>query len=106
MRFQPAVTAAAKGSRSTARAPPAGRRCFCGHFHDQAACGPHLPVQQADGVLFVVIRAEGVGADHLGEVAGAVGEGADLGPHFVDDDGHAHVCGLPGGFGARPCRRR
>jgi hypothetical protein len=36
-------------------------------------------VQQADGVLFVVVGAEGVGADHLGQVAGLVREGADLG---------------------------
>ena len=87
--FRRAVTAAAKGSRSTARAPPAGRRCAVGHLHDQPARGAHLPVEKADGVLFVVVRAEGVGADHLGEVAGAVGEGADLGAHLVDDDGDA-----------------
>ena len=28
-----------------------------------------------------------------------VREGADLGAHFVDDDAHAHVGGLPRGFG-------
>jgi hypothetical protein len=41
-------------------------------------------MQKAHGVLLVVVRAEGVRADHLGQVAGAMGEGADLGPHLVD----------------------
>ena len=67
---------------------------------DEAAGGAHLPVQQADGVLLVVVGAEGVGADELGQGVGLVGEGADRGAHLVQDDGHAHLGGLPGGLGA------
>ena len=78
---------------------PGGKAVTVGHFHDQPVCGPHFPMQQADGVLFVVIRAEGIGTDHLGQVAGLVGEGADGGAHFVDDHGHAERDGLPGGLG-------
>ena len=79
----------------------AGRQSVrLGGLQNQAVGGAHFPMQEADGVLFAVVRAEGVGADHLGKVASAVGKGADLGPHFVQHDRHAGLSGLPGGFGA------
>lgn len=85
---------AVDGERSTCR-----KAVFLGHLHHEAACRPHLPVEEADGVLFVVVRAEGVRAHHLGEVAGAVGEGFHHWPHFVQGHGDAEVgCG-PGGLG-------
>jgi len=52
-------------------------------------------VQQADGVLFVIVRAKGIGADHFGQIAGAMGEGGNFGPHLVNNHLHAHVGGLP-----------
>ncbi len=67
---------------------------------DEAAGLAHLPVQQADGVLLVVVGAEGVGADQLGEAVGLVGEGADDGAHLVQDHRHAGLGDLPGGLGA------
>ena len=62
--------------------------------------GAHLPVQEADGVLLVVVGAEGVGADELGQGAGLVGGGAGRRAHLVQDDGDAGLGGLPGGLGA------
>ena len=67
---------------------------------DEAAGRPHLPVQQADGVLLVVVGAEGVRADELGQAVGLVGEGADHGAHLVQHDRHARLGDLPGGLGA------
>ena len=81
-----------------------GQRTACrqgmgvGHRHDQAIGGAHFPVQQADRILFVVVRAERVRADHFRQIAGLVGERANLGAHFVDHHRNAHVGGLPGGF--------
>ena len=66
------------------------RRC-----DDQAARFAHFPMQQTHGVLFVIVRPERVGTHHLAQIAGLVGEGFDLGAHFVDHDGHAPICGLP-----------
>ena len=76
-----------------------GQAVTVGHRHDQPVSGAHFPMQKADGVLFVVIRAQRVGADHLGQVAGAMGEGAGLGAHFMDHHGHAHIGGLPCSLG-------
>ena len=39
-----------------------------GGGHDQRAAAAHLGVQQADGVVLPVVRAEGVGTDQLGQV--------------------------------------
>ena len=77
-----------------------GQAVAVGGGDDQAAGRAHLPVQQADGVLLVVVGAEGVGADELGEAVGLVGEGADDGAHLVQDHGHADRGDLPGGLGA------
>ncbi len=74
-----------------------------GGAHDQRAAAPHFFVQQADGVVLVVVGAEGVGADELGKAAGQVGLGELVRPHFVQDDGRAGFRRLPGGFEpARP----
>ena len=78
-----------------------GQLVAVGGGHDEAARRPHLPVQLAHGVVHVVVRAEAVGTDHLGAVAGAMGEGADLRAHLVQDHGNARPGGLPRGFGAR-----
>ncbi len=72
-----------------------GQAVFVGAGHDEAVGGAHFPMQQAHGVLLVIIRAEGVGADHLAQKPGLVGEGFDLGAHLVDHDFHARVRRLP-----------
>ncbi len=77
-----------------------GQAVGLGHRHQQSIRRPHFPVQQAHGIALVIIRAEGVGADHLGQIAGAMGEGADMGAHLVDDHGHAQFGRLPGGLGS------
>ncbi len=63
--------------------------------HDERAGAPHLLVQQADGVAGGIVGAEAVGADQLGEVAGLVRLGLALGPHLVQDHGHAEARDLP-----------
>ncbi len=55
-------------------------------------------MQQADGVVFVIIGAEGVGADQLGHTIGLVGIGLPLRAHFMEDHRHAKLCRLPCGF--------
>jgi hypothetical protein len=37
------------------------------HFHHQAAGRAHFPMDQAHGIAFVVVRPEGVRADHFGK---------------------------------------
>lgn len=71
---------------------------FLGSRHDKPARLPHFPVQETDGIAFVVVRPEGVRTDHFSKIARPVGEGADLGAHFVDLDRHAEPDGLPSGF--------
>ena len=56
-------------------------------------------MQEADGVLLIIVRTEGIRADHLGQIAGPVGEGADAGAHLVQDDADAMPGRLPGGLG-------
>ena len=49
----------------------AGRQLvLVGRAHDQRTAAPHLLMQQADGILLVVVGAEAVGADQLGEAVG------------------------------------
>ena len=67
---------------------------------DQAARAAHFLVQHAHGIGRMVVRAEGIGADQLGQMVRLMGFGALYAPHFMQDHGHARVCGLPGGFGA------
>ena len=65
-------------------------------------------MDEADGVMFVIIGAERVGADEFGGVAGFVCGGAALWAHFVQDDFNpiwrAEVGRLPCGFATcEPC---
>ena len=94
------MTSAENGTRSMASALPAGTRVAVGGGDDQAARGAHLPMQQADGILLVVVGAEGVGADELGQPVRLVREGANDRPHLVQHHGHAHRRRLPGGLRA------
>ncbi len=95
-----AVTSAENGIAVDREGAAGGERVAVGGGDDEAACGAHLPVEEADGVLLVVVRAEGVRADELGQRVGLVREGAGLGAHLVQDDGDAELGGLPGGLGA------
>ena len=90
-RFRERITI--HGQRATG-----GQAVLLGHLHDQPVSRPHFPMQQAHGVLFVIIRPERVGTDHLGQMAGPMRKGCHLGPHFVDDHLQPHVGGLPGCF--------
>ena len=47
-----------------------------------------------------IVGAERVGADELGQAVGLVGVGAAHRAHLVQDDGHAGLGDLPGGFRA------
>ena len=77
-----------------------GNAMLFGGLHDKAVGGTHFPMQQPDGVLFVIIRAKRVGTDHFGQIAGTMGKGFHLWAHFMNDDRHAHMGGLPCGLGA------
>ncbi len=57
-------------------------------------------MQQADGVVGGIVRAERIGADELGKPVGAVCLGHAGRPHLVQHHGHARFGHLPGGFGA------
>ena len=77
----------------------AGRNLVAaGGGHDERAGASHLLVQESDGVLHLVIRAEGVRADEFGQALRLVGVGADGRAHFVQHDRHAGAGGLPGGL--------
>ncbi len=68
--------------------------------HDHAVQQPHLRVQQAHGIVFPVVRPEGVGTDQLGQAIGVVGIGHNPCPaHLVQHDRHPGLGDLPGGFG-------
>ncbi len=54
----------------------------------------------ADGIAGRIVGAEGVGADEFGKAVGLVGIRAAHAAHFVQDDRHAGVGDLPGGFRA------
>ena len=77
-----------------------------GRAHDQRAEPAHLLVQKADGVVFLVVGAERIGADELGERVGLVGGGRADWPHFVQHHRHAARGDLPGGLRSRRGRRR
>ena len=96
-----AVTAAEKPSRSTASAPPAGRRCASAAAHDQRAGAAHLLMEQADGVVLRIVRAEGIGADQFGQAVGLVGIGAADGAHLMQHHRGAGLRRSPGRFRAR-----
>ena len=87
---------AVHGERAAGRKLMALRR-----LHDERARAAHLLVEQADGVGFGVVGAEGVRADQLGASPGLVRLGHALGPHLVQDHARAGLRRLPRRLGAR-----
>ena len=85
-----------------------GQGAACRHLidvatgHDDRVQRPHLGVQQADGVVFPIVRPEGVGADQFGQAVGLVSVGLHAGhaAHLVQDHGHVGLGDLPGGLRA------
>ena len=78
----------------------AGRHLIgVGRLHDQRAEPAHFLVQQADGIVVLVVGAEGIGADQFGQAIGLVGGGFALWPHLVQGHRDAGFGELPGGFG-------
>ncbi len=71
-----------------------------GRAHDQRAELAHFGMQQADRIVGGIIRAEGIGADELGEALGAMRFGHPLRPHLVQHHADAGIGDLPGGLGA------
>jgi hypothetical protein len=57
-------------------------------------------MEQAHGIIFSIVGAEGIGADELGAAIGLMGGGAFDAAHFMEDHGHARICALPSGFAA------
>ena len=70
-----------------------------GDAHDERSEAAHLFLEQADGVVELV-AAERIAADELREMIGLVHGRRPCGAHFVERDGHAHGCRLPGRFRA------
>ena len=66
-----------------------------GGAHDERAATPHLRVQQADGVVLGVVRAEGIGADELGEAVGDMRRGAAVWAHLHEHHRDAGARELP-----------
>ncbi len=71
-----------------------------GSAHDQRAEAAHLRVQQADGVVLGVVRAERVGTHQFGQPLGPMGVGHPYRSHFVQHHTAAGIGHLPGGFRA------
>ena len=78
-------------SQSTAR----WQAMFFRAFHDQTVRGTHFPMQKPHSVLFVIIRTEGVGTDHLAKIARLMRKGFHLGPHLMQHNLDALVRRLP-----------
>ena len=58
-------------------------------------------MQQTDGIILPIVRAKGIGADELGKAFGVMGFGHAFGPHLMNNDGRAGICGLPCGLATR-----
>ena len=67
---------------------------------DQRAERAHLGMEQADGVLLGIVRAEAVRAHQLGEVIGVVGGRPLDAAHFGEANLEAGFGQLPRGFGS------
>ena len=94
------MTSAAKASRSTASAEPAGTRCLSAARMIERAERAHLLVEQADGIVLGIVGAEAVRADHLGEAVGLVRRSrVAAAAHFAQAHAQARLGELPGGFG-------
>ena len=94
-----AVIAAAKPSRSTASAPPAGTLLASAARMHQRSKPAHFGMQEADGAAVRVVGAERIRADELGELPGLVRGSRTHRPHLVQHHGHATARDLPGGLG-------
>ena len=66
-----------------------------GRAQDQRAALPHLFVQQADRVLLRIVRAEGIGADELGQARAEMRLGLPHRPHLVQHHRHPGARHLP-----------
>jgi len=60
-----------------------------GCAHDQRAGAPHLLVQQADGIVRRIVRAEGIGANQFRQRVRLMGLGAAHRAHLVQRHRHA-----------------
>ena len=78
-----------------------GQPVRVGGAQDQRSGAAHLLMQQADGIVFRIVGAEGVGADELGEPVGLVRIGGANGAHLVQHDRAAGLRRLPGRLASR-----
>ncbi|CAI8409756.1 MAG: Uncharacterised protein [Rhodospirillaceae bacterium] len=92
-----AETVAVNGQRATGR-----DRVFVALGHDQRTRQAQLSVDHTDSIGLGVIRAEGIGADQLGQLVGLVGVGGTnaLIAHLVQDHALSGLRSLPRGFRA------
>ena len=92
-----AEAVAVNGQRAAGR-----NRVLVALGHDQRARQAQLGVDHTDGIGLGVIRAEGVGADQLGELVGLVGVGGAhaFASHLVQDHALTGLRSLPRGFRA------
>ena len=70
-----------------------------GTAHNQRIAAAHLFMQQANRVVLVIVRPEGIGADQLRQLIGFMGVGIFDRAHFMDDDVMTGTGDLPCGFG-------
>ncbi len=76
-----------------------GNAVAVGRAHDQRTEGPHLLVEQADGIVLGVVGAEAVGADHLGKAVGLMRRsGVAATAHFAEPNAKSSLGELPCGF--------
>ncbi len=87
---------AGRGSVPVHRQRGAGRHAMLVRLReDQRSHRPHLGMEQADRVVLRIVRAEAVGADQLGKVAGVMGgRGLDA-ARFGEADRNARFGQLP-----------
>ncbi len=68
--------------------------------HDERAAAAHFRMENAHRIVLRIVRAEGIGADELGEAARHMRLGAAHRAHFVKDHRHAGARELPRGLAA------
>ena len=69
-----------------------------GTANDQRSGTAHFIMDQADCVIFPVVRPKRVGTNQFGTFVGVMGVGWAGRPHFMQDDRNAGLGQLPGGF--------
>ena len=55
-------------------------------------------MHQTNRILFIIVRAEGIGTHHFPQITGLMGESFYFRPHFVNGNRHPELCGLPSSF--------